>query len=1211
MVPVHLDALLLKEGKGVVQAMADFSCLPYNDGTKDVNSEIANISEEIVYTPFQDENLFLKPGIHLHWALPDALTRGAQTAEGTVFPEVPNRWLVTRSSKGADGRMKVEKQWIVESDYLYPDGSGDQSGSVSSPYPPDKAAGKHRPFRYLGRNMPLSAWGGQDAAAEYLKPLTAVGYGEPAFAAFYPNCHSVFGFHDNDYSVNVPEGLQYDVIGWYSDGAVDYLRKLVNSFTSEFQKQNNNALPTNDDLRSALEQRSQWKVTIDSKSEFPNRMLCYARLTFGKLGSSIRNPIFDDQNAGVTVADTGTEALSVYLASQCSTDREEKRRIEDQLEAVQLSDRLGHRQLDVGPKFIEARHEKGFTAVDGGALWTVSLETQQRQADAGQSDAQMQITLPKGIAGKLTTLNRLQHDFENASWEIESLRKQLFSDWYKYMLCAYPSEDSRDDYPNIDEVKHYIETKGIEPLWRKVVALGRLELNLDGDEVAVATTTPGTLAAKLAQAISELQLAITEHNNNPDVRNAGAVYRLKQIPAPRYWQPNEPVVLITGLAAEPTDRHGQDGGPEGDGSLDCQPLANETIESLLPNRYTTIGSRLDQINSDVSQERTGFNLWVHDPWHPLMLEWEVEVFPAASLCNTHADSGRYDPDFIIENFNLKENDVDLSVREGKGAVTKAANVYCGSSILTPQAGIQLKRQMESYLEEQVLDDYYEAMKVPQEKRSENYFSENITAILGWYKQAQCGKQPKPALCNIIRAYELLISDDLHSLSQSLGGFNEALIMHKQTAQLAISDPLGFDDYQSFSARVSAAVGASIRSAPEPSSGFNPIRSGALKLLRLRLVDTFGQVKEISCDNVITAEKTAIPLNPGLMALPPRITQPARINFRWLSASRSDQEMNDHPATSPICGWILPNNLDNSLLIYDSDGKPLGSINQTGVWWPAPGNDVVAITTENTNPQLSNLVAYLRRMKPEFLSDFISAINNALENIEPERYANHQDLALLMGQPIALVRASVHLELQGLPAIHQGWDVFRHDLRRLNRETSDFIHVKFPIRLGEYRQFNDGLVGYWKEKDGKYEDDTFYAPQIDLISHEQIKTHADHTMVIEQTVESLPQTLAMLIDPRGYVHATSGIAPCKAIDIPPDQYADALSAIEVTFFSAPILTNAGEIALPLPAEPGYKWAWLQNENGAWLESSPTGKVDVRATFSTGQEIREGWLKLSQA
>ena len=34
---------------------------------------------------------------------------------------------------------------------------------------------------------------------EYVEKLTALGYGEPLFAAFYPNCLSVFGLYDADY----------------------------------------------------------------------------------------------------------------------------------------------------------------------------------------------------------------------------------------------------------------------------------------------------------------------------------------------------------------------------------------------------------------------------------------------------------------------------------------------------------------------------------------------------------------------------------------------------------------------------------------------------------------------------------------------------------------------------------------------------------------------------------------------------------------------------------------------------------------------------------------------------------------------------------------------------------------------------------------------------------------------------------------------------
>jgi hypothetical protein len=1220
MVPIHLDVLYLERETSVVEAMADFSRLPYQDGTRDVNSEIANISEEIVSQPFQNENLRLKPGVHLHWSLPDALTKGTQTAGGTVFPAAPNRWLVTRRVKQQAGYV-AEKQWVVESDYLYPEGDGGQAGAVNIPYTPDATKGGRQPYRYLGRNLPFVAWRENSPGAQYLKTLTAVGYGEPSFAAFYPNCHSVFGFYDDDYTGNLPQGLQYDLVGWYSDSGQDYLNKFNASVTADYEKRG--PKPTADDLKKELEARAGW--TCDSGGEFPNQTLCYARLTFQSSpaadGAAWVNP-----DLGVAVGNTGTEALSAYLAyaivkekqagSFAEADYQAKAQIEDQLEAVSLSERLEQLQLDIGPKFQEARHEKGFTAVPGGFIWTVSPEAQDGQADAMNADAQTEITLPDEMADLLNRLNVRQQEYDRARDEIECLRRQLFSDWYKYMLCAYPPEDARDSYPNIDEVRHYLEVKGVAPLQNKIKTTGQVQIEINGDQVIATAndSSAGSAAVKLKQAISDLGQAIITYNNSPAVRQAKVAYRLKQIPAPRYWQPNEPVVLLTGPAAKTTLRHGQDGRLN-DGLLDCHALGGYELRDLILNKQGVIGKNIDQLSPGQNQEKIGFSMWTRQPWNPFLLEWEVEFFPTESDGNIDPANGDYGHGYVTENYTLAENDVDLSIKPGKGAVTRAANVYCGSTILTPNAVELSLAQMEEYLRRQLLDAYCEDLRLPQPGQPEDFFRQNIAAILNWYKNKSCKAAARPSLCNIIRAYELLAAPDFCSLAQSLGGFNDALLMHKQTLQLAVADPLGFSDYQSFAGRVRECVRESIRSAPAPLNDFNPIRAGALRVTRLRLIDTFGQFMDLDCGRVGAIEKMTLPSNPYLMALPPRLAQPARLNFRWLSAGAGEQEMNDHPATTPICGWALANNLDNSLMIYDGAGKALGVIDQLARWTPPPGGDPAIAYGAIPNPHLRKMVTYLLGQGPEFLSDFITAIDNALENIEPENYAQHQELALLMGRPLALVRASLNLELQGAPAIHQGWEMFRQDLRRPHRETNLFERVRFPVRVGEYRQYNDGLVGYWKETGGRYEDDLFYAPQTDGISHGYIKTHADDPMTIDQTAVSEPQILSMLIDPRGKVHATAGVAPCKAIDIPPDQYAEALRAIEITFLSVPILTDAGRINLPLPEEPGFNWSWLQRENGSWSEVSTAGTVNKQTfltAFANGEAVwarlkEKGWIK----
>ncbi|WP_233271165.1 hypothetical protein [Microcystis aeruginosa] len=1309
MIPVHLDALYLKRDRLVVEAMADFSIIPYFNRKRDVNPNIAHISEEIVSQPFQNQNLYLKAGIHLHWALPDALTKGIQDSDKkTVFPSVPNRWLVTRTLNGE------KRQWVVESDYLYREGEGEQLGSIAYPIEIKNGNGNHQPFRYLGRKLPIEAWLENDPDAEYLPSLTAVGYGEPTFAAFYPNCHSVFGFYD-DYFPQPTDSLQYDVIGWYSDLEKDYFNQFIKSKSQL----------TTQELIKAIQEEFKWDIPVKSNEQIPQRILCYARLKFASPTNTER-----EISVEVAVGNTGTEALSAYLGQKI--DNNSQSIIEDQLEALTLASRLESRQLDLTAKFEEARHEKGFNAIASGTIWTVSLEsTNSTIANAEDAQAQSEVTLPDNIAPKLNQLNLSQQKYDCTLDEIESLRRQLFSDWYKYMLSAYPPQGSTAQYPDIDEVKYYIQEKGIKPLKAKLNDLENYEklLNKSLTQLQQAITQVNITQCKLKvsdildweKLINQLQQGTTEPIKRikqliPDLpskiagknqgeiidalnliftkneeelvrcnrllliagKNQGEIidalnliftkneeelvrcnrlllevsfpqlilkapppYTLKPIASSRYWQPTEPVILMAGEGVKPTIRHGQDGRLRDDGLLECDILQQE--EDISVNSFSSILGKIDQIENNKTGEYIGFSTWEEQPWHPFLLEWEVEVFPLQNGCNHGIYNHQYDAEFITGNYTLKENEPELSLQYGKGAVLKAANVYSGRSILTPHAGIKLKEKIEVYLKKQLPDEakeYYELKQSEQgeayQKRIQDWYKdkpnsltnldqqEKIQAIQAWYEQKPCydpsnpnliftnllsDQKAKDPIYTAIRAYQNLLS--LNCLSQALGGFNEALLMHKQTLQLPIADPLGFNDYQPFTDEIKEMVQQSIRSAPEPLNDFNPIRSGVMKILRLRLVDTFGRVKDLDISNIITPEQMTTPGSPYLISLPPRLVQPARINFRWLSAIEGEQEMNSHPATTPICGWILPNNLDNSLAIYDNQGKALGSINQLAKWQAAPGENTV-IPFDKIDDHLQKVINYIIKQGAEFLSDFISALDSGLENIDPENSAQNQGLALLMGRPIALVRASLNLELEGLAAINQDWGVFWQDLRRNFRETDGFEKVKFPIRLGEYKQLNDGLLGYWLEGDDGSLKDIFYASQSDLegINHHAIKFHnANNPWHIDLNLKDPPTLLTMLIDPRGKVHATTGILPTKSIDIPPDQYQDALEKIEITFFSAPILTDSAKINLALPDEVGYQWSWLEKEKEQWSTADKIGQTNVNAIFSGKQEIREGWLKLS--
>ena len=1215
LVPVHLDALVLDHDQMVVETTADFSRLPYCFNKYDINPDIANISEELVATPFQNENLLLKAGIHLHWSLPDALTKAqyVRDASGTgrqVFPPVPNRWLVTR----CDSNNRVQKEWVVESDFLHPkykatddallNAAASVVDGVAVPYQPEQG----QPFRFMGRSVDVSRYTTSNPHT-YYPELTAVGYGEPTFAAFYPNCYSVFGFFDEEYSGR-SDGRLYYLIGWYSNQAQDVLRTHAKS-------------------EEELKDIFKWTIAPE-RQPFPTRMLCYARLELGTPAPKLRS-----SKVTVAVGNTGTEALSACLTTKLLGA---KKVVEDHLEAMHMSATLGHRQLDVGPKFSEARHEKGFMAVSGGSLWTVrAASDDDAAADATETPAQ--ITLPPELGSLLNNLNKRQSDYDRAWQQIESERVQLFSDWYKYMLCAYPPEDTRDAYPDVDLVAKYIGTRS-ESLEARIARAGKIKVTTVDKGRVEASDTSASARAGFKSAAATLAIAINNLQAFIDKSEDGSNYKLKETSGPRYWQPTEPSILLNGELAEASIRHGHD--TRGQELLKTQLFTGTdgAIDVTNQNWREKIRKKLAEI-ADPKND-FAFSTWTGQPWNPFLLEWVVEVSPLANKSNIDPTTGRFPENFITDNYQLAENDVDLSLKPGKDATTRAANLYSGRSILTPHAAEQLVDQTEEYLEREVLPKYLGEANGPGSANGRAFLRDNMSGIEQWYRKRAksvglLAAEPEQNRDPNLTAFGALNAlKKPQSLSQSLSGFNDALLMHKQTPQLHIADPLGFDDYQTFANLVGVAVSNSIYSAPTPQNDFNPIRTGIMKIHRLRLVDTFGQVKDLDVSKIQLSD----PLDDGsakpVVSLPPRLMQPARINFRWLAADGDEEEMNDHPATTPICGWVLANHLDNSLMVYDNQGRALGSVmkkDAAAKWESAPGGLGVDSIKDISNPHLQKIVRTILEWDHDssnFLDDFITAIDSAVQNIEPENFTHHQDLALLMGRPLALVRASVNLELKGLPATHQGWNEFRQDMQRAMSDDQDgrgddngFTRVRFPIRIGEYKQFNDGTVGYWKEKDGKYEDDAFFAPQSDdkvrfkgarqtSTGPRHLKTHKTdpEAMVFFQTVQAPPQILTLLMDPRGVVHATSGIVPAKAINIPPDQYAAALQAIEITFLSTPVLTDAGKIHLPLPDEAGYQWSWLQqNLRHEWSEVSTRGLVRKQTFVETfGSDAPTIWAEL---
>lgn len=542
-----------------------------------------------------------------------------------------------------------------------------------------------------------------------------------------------------------------------------------------------------------------------------------------------------------------------------------------------------------------------------------------------------------------------------------------------------------------------------------------------------------------------------------------------------------------------------------------------------------------------------------------------------------------------------------------------------------------------------LERYHTEMATPAEAQAD-YLNDHFNDLISWYQP-----QVSEALHLVveIRAYQALLS--IGGLAQAMTGFGEALIMRHQAFQLPVYNPFPYDGDQVFTAKVRQAVQMANEVAPNEYLPFSPWRAGKIALSELELMDTFGRywppdrVAELE-DFTIQVTDTMPELAESAgqdFAIPPRLAQPARLSFRWLAAYEEIEEMDDHPAGNPICGWVMPNHLDDSLMIYAPEGDALGIIDEGGHWQTFPGNSTPVIPADIANPHLAQMVQWLCAQGREFLADFLSALSVAQENMEPESFAQHEAMALLMGQPLALVRAAVGLQLQEPAAINVSrikvqedvWAYYNYHAAgaqgpRPSRHSHAFEQVRAPLRLGEFHRLNDGLVGYWLEDGrGGYDGNTFYTPQTQptpgLNEHIQTRRQAnsedrdESQFLIYLTLQDeKPRTITMLLDPRAPIHATTGILPVKDLHIPQDQYQSALQRMQVAFLTAPVLAPQLGMELSLPTEPGFEWRWVQRDGQQWSSISAEGVISKHqlqevagpATDPLWQALlAQGWLE----
>lgn len=899
------------------------------------------------------------------------------------------------------------------------------------------------------------------------------------------------------------------------------------------------------------------------------------------------------------------EALSTLIASKIK--QQEPDDVAKVLEAFNYELLAQFDAPDGIAKLEEMLHQRTFNSSSGGIEYVIDYPSTEDGKGAPDTTKEFPGTIGKDLA----ELNLLQRQLEELKSILSCWQWEAYSTWNKFIQNRRAPSFDHKDIPQLE--------------FEKIIDAIEEKINDSGEQ------------------IKELQSKISGYCDRigNSLKTTLPGYTLDVTNRNRFWQPNNPVLLFSGEGVSRSFRHGYDDQYSDDGTLNCRSTGNTvtglTIKvkdktvtvtekeilsfcSEIPKEKTAVPSELksmivesmlldtnqskliaiaafklaqiadpsrediEMLSAEIAKMQTilwnaclaknisaqklaeasgligsvpnriSIQAWIQ-PWIPLLIEWNVYIL------NFNEDK----PDFsnILSNWKLGDINYEY-MSDYPGNKEHYAN---GSVIITPHAGHNLQNALKNYIDK--LDPGYPKIKELKD------------------------------ICDQLGKIDIL--------SQTLSGFNDSQIMRKKTLQFPIFDiPEEDEGSPEFARKVAFLAGDNNKLSPSPESLYNPIRSGFMRLMRLWIVDAFGQVKEIDVKkNCLISKELATPgINfDNYVTLKPALVQPARLNFQWISADGS-MATNSDPASNPVCGWLLANHIENSLMIFSSDGIELGKLqlycssDKTNEvhWVPSPGSSIAPDQIQNA--QLRGFVLGLMNFDKKSgnaLIELIKNIDETLSSIDPLGFRDEQSLSVLTGRPLALVNASIGLEIEGLQAFSQSWD----DLGKFN--SYSFEEVEFTARLGDISQICDGLLGYFiKNGDDPYK--AFYATS-GIARKENASGYVkyDHTININAAKGYDQVQLALIVDPLAGVHITTGILPVVYKEIPLAHISGALNNMDVTFSINPIIITGAKFGIPLPAvDSSYHWHWISHPDEAtWRE---TVDFDLSVQMQTLNQVQ---------
>lgn len=1184
-------------------------------------------------------------GVYLRWILPAGL-RHSYTPGELKFPPLPDHWLIVRFAF-TNSNLET-KAWFIDGGAIVGE---DAPLNLLLPGS-DKYVGKR-----VGKVFPLEGFANARAAGERTT-INAVGHdatGSPTFTAFIAENRNVFSWHDelndlrtpnSDDEVRAGTTISYCLLGWYRDLQNEPLSRLAPKVTQRRD--------TTNKFLGWLIDPPGW--TIDTSSSVPLD-LSNRRSVFHGLVAHINywsQPTYKGQMLGypgsppvpgvmttstpafrVGVGNSAEDALVSLVSGEYSGEQEQDGLAKKQPNLWKALEAVIYRQSEtlvkswnVAPRDMTV-HQNSFATHEAGKIWYIRAKTNKGgdfPSDPNETAAQTAIQPTPDNLAQLKKLNQLQTEVDEATRALAVSQQELYARWWKLsdksrQAMALIKSEEKECRTLVTEVtalrdKLNVLKARLEPLPQALAQTLHPELELKYDaaprfwmpaDPVIVVKNSGLptkrlqsreLACRLPEQIITSAKVVVNQVTNTFSTAAGvaaiAAAAQQHLPA---CPPILNALLNEASIVEQAVRNlAERTLPDGKRFRDAESWSEWT--DRLVKDLTWAGVPTDKISFEpealnISPDRL-VDLWVKQPWSPLFVDWQITWFPTqepASAEHPFGNSWRFgDADFVPAKRSIPD----------KGYTVR------GRSLLSP-------------IDERIFREPVETLgKMLAARRS------------GEHKDSAF----PPAVLEVLERYEFVWNKTLHELprgglmGQALTGFHQALL-HRDVTLPRVNPDSNRPWIKSASLKALEKEVETLLDIPNNSNvpgerlappapvvtttiPFSLIRAGALRIDELWLVDDFGQWADLLGDTTAHSTSSGQVFHPRIrwhdeeekvFAMPPRVLQAVRLNFRFTAASENRNEPpRSEPALNSICGWILYNRLDQALVLCDAKGDLMGHLviakeqREMRIGWEAGANGVAI--TDVPNPTLKafaeSLVEPIPSSKPRLL-ELLNLMEKSLERIRP---ATARGDTIFAGRPLALVSASVGLELFG-----------REWVDPLKPPPSDGVGdaaqslnaLRVAVNLGYSHSVEDGLIGYFK--DNAYE--RIVVPQVSdqVPASDYIRNAKVHGLRVGF---GAPERITLLMDPWGSVQAACGLVPAKTITLADPELNRTVAQMEASFRVGPILLQADRIALPTPT--GNKGTW--NFSGPLTEQKPAAVVALDPRYFNDQPVvaAEGRLLL---